>query len=175
MLRYSIPLILVTAGLVASACGSPNPNPASPGIAFAGVGGSALTSPTTIVVGATLTPTTLPLVTLPLAGAGCPAVQPYSTDFNLVINAQTGPLALNQVVFQFVNGASVSGSPVAMSPADLESMFGTTTILPGQTRSFGFQPQFGCGLTLPQTMVLTAFVGDGHGQTQQVTLRAALR
>jgi hypothetical protein len=136
---------------------------------------SSLTTAPSTVISATIVPTTLSFHILPIFG-GCPSASPFSSNFGLFIDQRGGAdLSLHQVGFQFVDFSGF-GSPVTFLRHDLVTLFGSTLVAGGTSRTFGFQPHFGCGfVSAPHSMaahlVLLDRIGTRHERRLTVPLR----
>jgi hypothetical protein len=103
---------------------------------------------TSVVVNTLVVPSTLPFQIMPVAG--CPFASPFVSNFTIIVDASGVDLVLTEVGFQFIDNAGFV-SPLTFSQNDLTLLFGSTVVTTGMQRTFGFQPQFGCG-----------FVGTPH-------------
>jgi len=118
-----------------------------------------------------LVPLPIPFQTLPVIG--CPTASPFGTSFSLIIDQSDGiDVFLHQVGFRFVDGAGFE-SPLIFSDIDLATRFGSTLVIAGSSRTFPFQPQFGCGLSsAPHLMVAQVLLLDRTGRRHERTLTA---
>jgi hypothetical protein len=115
------------------------------------------------------------LIPLPVTSFGCPFVQPFTTEFDLIVDGRgSGDVFVNQVAFRFVDGTSF-GSSLLFSAGDLRARFGQTTVLAGSTRLFRFTPQFGCGSFRPRSLLTDIVLIDRLGARQQMSLSAPIR
>lgn len=172
--RAPVAVLVCGFAIALAACNS-DPGTRPTGIT-SGNGGGSIGSSTQSVAGIILSPIPIPLVPAPVfSGPGCPVVQPFSTSFALVISGQPETITLDQVTFHFIDGSNAGGSPLLMSAADLSARFGNTAVTSGTSRSFEFQPSFGCGLTTPQALGLTVVLLKSRGQAQNVTMTVPIR
>jgi hypothetical protein len=118
-----------------------------------------------------LVPPTIPFHILPVFG--CPSTSPFATNFSLVIDQRDGiDVFLHEVGFRFVDGAGFD-SPLILGQSDLATLFGSTLVVAGTSRTFPFQPRFGCGLnSTPRSMILRLLVLDRLGRSHERTLTA---
>ena len=94
------------------------------------------------------------------------------THFDLVLGPAAIDLFVDAVTLRFGNAPS----PFALSADDLLRIFGTTNIPAGTTRTFTFNPEFGCGFsTTPGALIVTVTVIDLRGQRQVATATATIR
>ena len=136
----------------------------SAGIAFA-------PTAATSAVRVQLIPQALPLV--PLSGFICPLTSPFTTSFNLVVGASTD-LFLQRLTMQAVDGHGVGGLSTILSGTEIAGS-GSTLVGAGLTRTFPLQPQFGCGVSVPQLFVAEIVLSDAFGSLQQTTVTAPFR
>ena len=123
-------------------------------------------------VSALVVPSTLPFQILPVAG--CPFAPPYGSTFSLVIDGGGFDLLLYEAAFRFLD-RSGRASPLTFSQADLSLLFGSTAIASRSSRTFAFQPQFGCGLTgAPHSMSARIVLVDRHGTPFVRNVRALM-
>jgi hypothetical protein len=145
---------LLMGALAIAACDRPNRT-------FSGV---QVIGPTPTLAGAIVPQ---PLVLSPVAGARCPFLTPFTTAFDLVIDHHGGTdLFIQQVTIRLLDGSNVGGSPLLMSSADLAARLGSTRVRPGQTRRFGFTPQFGCSAFRPRSLRADVVLRDAAGMQQ---------
>ena len=118
-----------------------------------------------------LEPPTIPFHILPVFG--CPSTSPFVTNFSLVIDQRGGvDVFVHEVGLRFVDGAGFD-SPLFLGQGDLATLFGSTLVVGGTSRTFPFQPRFGCGLSsTPRLMFLRLLLRDQHGRTHEHTLTA---
>jgi hypothetical protein len=118
-----------------------------------------------------LVPSTIPFHILPVFG--CPSASPFMTSFSLVIDQRDGiDVFVHEVGFRFVDGAGFD-SPLTLGHGDLATLFGSTLVVAGTSRTFAFQPRFGCGLSsTPHVMVLRLLLHDRNGRPHERTLTA---
>lgn len=111
-----------------------------------------------------------------LAGFRCPVLQPFTTAFDLVVRERLGrDLFLDQVSLHFLDGTNVGGSPMVLPRADLNRLFTSTLVNARTTRFFRFTPQFGCGLGVPQALIVDAFFLDRANTPHNSTMRVDIR
>jgi hypothetical protein len=135
------------------------------------VGSTSAPSP---LLSAQILPQTLSLI--PVKGFSCPVTPPFTTGFDLVITPQSRvDTLLNQVSFNFLNGSSISGSPLFFAVDDLARLFGSTLIPAGASRAFTFRPTFGCGSLRTTSMTARIVLVDATGASREVTLSAPVR
>jgi hypothetical protein len=118
-----------------------------------------------------LVPSTIPFHILPVFG--CPSASPFETSFSLVIDQRDGiDVFLHEVGFRFVDGSGFD-SPLTLGHRDLATLFGSTLVVAGTSRTFPFQPRFGCGLSsTPASMVMRLLLLDRNGRPHERTLTA---
>jgi hypothetical protein len=121
----------------------------------------------TVSLGTQIFPQTLPFIPL---NTVCPLAPAFSTSFDLIF--ATSPqvnVFMDRVTLHLIDGSNVGPSITFPRPL-LNSMFGSTLIV--SNRAFAFQPNFGCGLTLPRSIAADVFLIDAFGATRNVTVRA---
>jgi hypothetical protein len=142
--------------------------------------GSAITSPSKVPItqpsnvfniSPMLVPSTIPFHTLPVFG--CPSASPFATSFSLIIDQRDGhDVFVHEVGFRFVDTSGFD-SPLIFRQSELATLFGSTLIVAGTSRTFSFQPRFGCGLSsTPRLMVTRLLLLDRNGRTHERTLTA---
>jgi hypothetical protein len=130
-------------------------------------------SPTASMLSTRISPQ--PISAVPVFGFACPVVQPFTSDFELLIQEARGiNVNLTQLSFRFVDGSGISGSSLLMSASDLNGRFGTTLIPAGTSRTFAFHPQFGCGLTRPNAVLIDLLLLDAQGGLQPMSVTAPI-
>jgi hypothetical protein len=122
----------------------------------------------------TIMPRLLPLI--PTLGFQCPVSAPFTTDFDLIVDHRGRvDVFLNQVSLRFVDGSGFGASPLLFSPRELSTLFGQTLVHPFTSRAFNFRPQFGCGLSVPRSLVVQVFLIDTFGALGQTSLTMPIR
>jgi hypothetical protein len=118
-----------------------------------------------------LMPPTIPFHILPVFG--CPSASPFETRFSLVIDQRDGiDVSMHEVDFRFIDGSGFE-SPLILGERDLAALFGSTLVVGGTSRTFPFQPRFGCGLSsTPRLMVMRLLLFDRHGRSHERMLTA---
>jgi hypothetical protein len=134
-----------------------------------GIGGSVFVPTSSAVV--VISPQFLPIV--PITTFGCPFASPFGTDFSLFVSAGGTSTSLNHVTLRLNDGSSVGGPTVTFPQADLTRMFGSTIIV--DTRTFTFQPQFGCFVGQPRSLIAELTLVDTTGRTRTLTTSASFR
>jgi hypothetical protein len=122
----------------------------------------------TLSVGTQIFPQTLPFTALNTIA--CPLAPAFTTSFDLIF--ATSPqlnVFMDRVTLRLIDGSSLGPSITFPRPL-LNSMFGSTLIV--SNRAFPFQPNFGCGLTLPRGIAADVFLIDAFGGTRNVTVNA---
>jgi hypothetical protein len=116
-------------------------------------------------------PPTIPFHILPVFG--CPSASPFETSFSLVIDQRDGiDVSVHEVGFRFIDSSGFD-SPLILGQRDLAALFGSTLVAGGTSRTFPFQPRFGCGLSsTPRSMVMRLLLFDRHGRSHERTLTA---
>jgi hypothetical protein len=139
------------------------------------IGVSSLTTAPSTVIGATIVPTTLSFHILPIFG-GCPSASPFSSNFGLFIDQRGGAdLILHQAGFRFVDFSGFN-SPVTFLHHDLVTLFGSTLVVGGTSRTFPFRPHFGCGfVSAPHSMAAHLVLLDRSGVRHERMVSALLR
>jgi hypothetical protein len=113
-------------------------------------------------VGASVQPSVLSFERLSVSS--CPLLPPFTTSLALSVTSPANTnVSLSAVSFQVVGVDGVGGSPLQFASTDLIGLFGSTVILGGTSRAFGFTPAFGCGISLPQSLVIRAVFVDSLG------------
>jgi hypothetical protein len=135
------------------------------GIAFAP---TAAVSPVPIQ----LVPQAPPLV--PLAGSFCPLSSPFTTTFTLVIGAAPTNLVFQRLTLQPIDGRGVTGLSTVLTGTQIAGS-ATAFVSAGATRAFLVQPQFGCGVSMPQFFVAEIELLDSFGSLHHTTLKAPFR
>lgn len=137
-------------------------------------GGVLDTSPGFILGNALISPQFLGLQ--PIVGFNCPFVQPFATQFDLIIDARSAlDLFLFQVDFSIFDRSGLRGSPLLVSSSDIAARFNDPFIRAGTTRAFGFRPQFGCGLGRPSRIVATVLIRDRTGRSREMSVSAPIQ
>lgn len=94
----------------------------------------------------------------------CPLIPPFTTSLALSVTSPVNTdISLSEVSFQFVGVDGASGVPLQFFGNDLVGLFGSTVILGGTSRVFGFTPRFGCSIVSPRSLVMRAVFVDGFG------------
>jgi len=94
------------------------------------------------------------------------------SDLRFVVNATTQSLNLNSFTVHLLSGENAGGPMVTYPQANLTSLFGSTVIVRGGTRTFLFHPPFVCTTVQPCKILADATFTDGSGQ-QHATSTAA--
>ena len=104
---------------------------------------------------------------------GCPSAAPFVTSFSLLIDQRDGiDVFVHEVGFRFVDAAGFD-SPLIFRESDLATRFGSTLLVAGTSRTFAFQPRFGCGLSsTPHLMIVRLVLLDRNRRTHERTLMA---
>jgi hypothetical protein len=138
------------------------------------VAGVSLAEPTFLLPVVRFLPQTV--IPLPIAGFGCPIVQPFSASFDLVVDGHgSTDVVLVQVTFRFFDGSSFGQSPLIFTGSDLTGRFGQMTIPANTTRAFHFTPQFGCGVSRPHTLAADVILVDPGGTRHNMSLSAPIQ
>jgi hypothetical protein len=118
-----------------------------------------------------LVPSTIPFHTLP--ASGCPSASPFVARFSVIIDQQDGiDVFVHEVGVRFVDGAGFE-SALIFGDSDLATRFGSTLVIAGTSRTFAFQPRFGCGLrSTPHVMVVRLLLLDRNRRPHERTLMA---
>ncbi len=119
-----------------------------------------------------LIPQTLPLI--PLSGSICPLSSPFTTRFNLVIGAATTNLSFQRVTLQPIDNRGVIGLSTILTGAEIAGS-GSMVVSAGTTRTFPLQPQFGCGVSVPEFFIADIVLLDSFGSLHHTTLKAPFR
>jgi hypothetical protein len=159
----SLFIAIFVASVFAAGCGNQHPT----GPSVFGVGPSA--APDLVAV---IQPAFAPLT--PLVGA-CPLRQPFTSAFDLVVQSRSTSLFLDQVTFHFLDGSNVTSQPVGFSRPELARLFPTISIPARTSGIFPFRPQFGCGIGIPQTLIVDLILTDAFNGTHPITTRVAMR
>lgn len=116
-------------------------------------------------------PSQIPFHVLPVFG--CPSASPFETSFSLVIDQRDGiDVFVHEVGFRFIDSSGFD-SPLILGQRDLATLFGSTLVVGGTSRTFPFQPRFGCGLSsTPRLMIMQLHMFDRHGRSHERTLTA---
>jgi hypothetical protein len=86
-----------------------------------------------------VTPASIAVATLP-ACAGAVA----SPELSVFVSSARTNAFLDGVTLHLNDGSNVGGPTVTIPRADLNSLFGSTLIRAGSSRTFGFRPSFRC-------------------------------
>ncbi len=124
--------------------------------------------------GASVFPSTIGFTAVPVFR--CPSISPFSSTFSLFIDQRGGSdVFLDDIVFVFVD-VSDHRSPLQLTRGDLTTMFGSTLVSAGATRTFRFSPQFGCGfISVPSLLVIDLSVLNRSGVSHRNRLTAFVR
>jgi hypothetical protein len=134
---------------------------------------SALAGPGSVGFGGItgIVPQTLPFRSF--GGGGCPAFQPFGTNFDLLIDRhQAVGVNLNQVSFQFSDTFGFSAPPLLFTAADLIGQFGHTFVESGTQRRFTFAPRFGCGFSRPGRLGANVVLVESSGVQHESSVTA---
>jgi hypothetical protein len=106
----------------------------------------------------------------------CPSIGPFFSTVSLFIDRRgADDIFVDQLTFQFLD-RSGRRSQHQLTRTDLATRFGTTLVSGGQTRTFDFNPTFGCGfISVPSLLVIDLSILNRGGVRQGSTLSAALR
>jgi hypothetical protein len=96
------------------------------------------------------------------------AVLPLDLVFTAIDTAN-----VTNVTIRLLDGTSVGGPSVTFPQPDLRSQFGTTIVVAGATRTFGFRPLFTCARR-PLTVAADITFLIGGGRTQRLTVAGSL-
>ena len=104
----------------------------------------------------------------PVAGAICPAVQPFTTSVNLVVQSQSvTTMTVDTVTFRFLDGSNVSTRPIT---------FPNGTLVPSAANvTLPFAVPFGCGIGVPQWAIVDVVAKDSNGTTHTLSLKVPTR
>jgi hypothetical protein len=165
MLRAaSLPIAALSLAVVLTACDD-NMVPKGVGLAAPSVAAA---------IDARIQPQVVPFTLL--TGFSCPALQPFTTAFDLVVQERLGrDLFLDQVSLHFLDGTNLGASPMVLPRADLNRLFTSTLVNARATRFFRFAPQFGCGIGVPQVLIVEAFFLDRFNTRLTSTARATIQ
>jgi hypothetical protein len=108
-----------------------------------------------------------------MARASCPMTQPFTTSFDLFVSTSTDDVVIEGLTLRFID-RSRGSSRLFFSTNDLALIFGNTRILTGTRRVFTLRPEFGCGLSTPQSMTVVVDLVDGRGRRHEATATATL-
>jgi hypothetical protein len=124
------------------------------------------------VVRTSLVPSTIGFTSVP--SFSCPSIAPFASSFSLLISTGSD-LWVDHAAFRFVDGSGLP-APLNLTRSDLVDMFGTTLVRSGITRTFNFQPRFGCGFrSRPDSVFIDVSLLDGFGTTHHASATAAIR
>ena len=106
----------------------------------------------------------------------CPSIAPFFSTFSLFIDRRgADDIFVDQATFQFVDRAGRRSEHV-LTRSDFATRFGTTLVRGGETRTFDFNPTFGCGfISVPSLLVIDLSILNRGGVRRVSTLSAALR
>ena len=116
-------------------------------------------------------PTTMPLV--PASRFICPLSQPFTTNFDLIIVPERDVI-VDGLTLAFIDGFG-QRSTTLFTGTRLTSLLGSTTLLGGVRRTILLQPQFGCGIAIPQTINVLLGMVDAVGVRFDATATASFR
>jgi hypothetical protein len=115
---------------------------------------------------------TPPNVTLiALSRAGCPAIQPFTTNFSLVVGPSASDFFIDRISLRFGDPFGRT-STVLFANDQLALLFGDTRVRTGTNRTFALRPQFGCGLSQPRSIDAIIDLVDVVGVTHQASATA---
>jgi hypothetical protein len=110
------------------------------------------------------------LVPTQIATVGCPATEPFLTNFNLIIQPVVVDVRLESVTIQLVDGSSVGGTTIPFPTPNLDRTFGSLVVIAGTSRSFPFSVQFGCIPIATPLLAAQVSLVDSHGVPFRTTL-----
>jgi len=116
-------------------------------------------------------PNTMPLV--PASRFICPLTQPFTTNFDLIV-VPTRQVIIDGLTLEFIDGFGARTTTL-LTGTLLTSLLGTTTLLNGVQRTILLQPQFGCGIAIPQTINVQVGMVDALGVRFDATATASFR
>jgi hypothetical protein len=119
-----------------------------------------------------LMPQALPLI--PLSGSLCPLSSPFTTRFNLVIGAASTNFSFQRLTLRPVDRRGVTGVSTILTAMDIAGS-GSAVVSAGATRTFPLQPQFGCGVSVPEFLLAEIVLLDSFGSPHHTTLKAPFR
>ena len=119
-----------------------------------------------------LIPQLLPLI--PMPGFICPLTSPFTTRFNLVIGAAPTNLFFQQLTLRPVDGHGVTGLSTILTTIDIAGS-ASSLVSAGATRTFPVQPQFGCGVSVPEFVIAEIVLLDSFGSPHHTTVKAPFR
>ncbi len=113
-------------------------------------------------IGTTVQPSVLSFERL--TDFACPLLPPFTTSLALSVTSPASTnISLSEVSFQFVGIDGSAGVPLRFVGNDLVGLFGSTVILGGTSRVFGFTPRSGCTIGLPRSLVMRTVFVDSFG------------
>ena len=138
------------------------------GTATAGTGPSALSPVSASISALTIAPSA-PFVYQSNVTTG----QPHSAKFNIIVAAlQT--VTMSSATMHLSDGSNLGGPSVTFPQAALNSQFGSTVIVAGATRTFGFNSQFGPFAT-PLLLSANLLFVDMSGMSHTVFISTPVR
>jgi hypothetical protein len=144
-------------------------------VAVAGCNRPSITAPDVVSSAPTASPVAVTarldpgvVTATPVAGFVCPAIPPFTSTFDLVLQSQTlATMSVGQVTFHFLDGANVTSQPIT---------FANGTLVPtNSTVTLPFTTQFGCGIGAPRSVVVDVKLLDSSGTAHMLTVRADTR
>jgi hypothetical protein len=154
-------VMLCTLALVSCGRGTPGSYISSGGLA------------PTVPIDAHISPMVLPFFTV-LPTTVCPTPRGFTltTSFGLVVTPpKQTKMSLDSVTVRLIDGESLGGPSITYPRPQLAQMFGSTVVVP--TSVFTFQPEFGCLVVRPQSIVAEVILLDSTGSLQTVKVSAA--
>ena len=124
------------------------------------------------VVGVKITPAALTVAAS--AALACSFGPAVATVFGLeVVPSASRRVTLDRVTVRLVDGSHLGGPMVTFPRPELDRMFGSTVF--AGSRTFTFQPSFGCGVSQPRALSAELAIVDENGAPHTVTVSAPFR
>jgi hypothetical protein len=97
-------------------------------------------------------------------------VPTFTTNFSLVITASAVNVSVDRVTFHFIYVSGRVGPMITVPRPGLNPIFGSTLVV--GSRTFAFQPVFGCDVIQPRSIAAEVVLVDSTGTARNVTVGA---
>ena len=119
----------------------------------------------------TVAPIAMPLIPSPTFL--CPLTQPFSTTFDLVV-VPARDVVIDGLTLAIIDALGAR-TTTPFTGTRLATLLGATTLFSGVQRSFVLQPQFGCGLVIPRSLIVQVGMVDGLGRRFESTATGSFK